>query len=155
MATYDELRSAADAIWAAVEKPQRPLFIVSMNTSSVAAGARETFDALRKLADAGGCIGVIVARKYLGSSSIESVVDHLLHVIDVAGEDVPALGSDFDGFVVPPEGLEDVASLPNLTAALARRGVGEALLRKILGANAQRVLADVEPTAYRAARAPS
>ena len=41
------------------------------------------------------------------------------------------------------------------TAALARRGVADDLLRKILGGNAQRVLAAVEPTAYRAARTSS
>ncbi len=95
---------------------------------------------LRKVADNGGCVGVIFARKYLGSASIESVVDHLMHIIDVAGEDVPALGSDFDGFVVPPEGLEDVSTLPNLTVALSRRGVKTPVLEKILGANVLRVL---------------
>jgi membrane dipeptidase len=110
---------------------------------------------LRAIADQGGCVGVIFARRFLGGAGIDAVVDHLLHIVDVAGEDVAALGSDFDGFVVPPVGLEDVACLPNLTAALARRGVGEERLRKILGGNAQRVLAAVEPTAYRAARSPS
>jgi len=95
---------------------------------------------IRAIADKGGCIGIIFARKFLGSASIDAVVDHLLHIIDVAGEDVPALGSDFDGFVVPPEGLEDIASLPNLTVALARRGVAPRVLEKILGGNVLRVL---------------
>jgi membrane dipeptidase len=95
---------------------------------------------LRAVADKGGCVGIIFARRYLGSASIDAVVDHLLHVIDVAGEDVPALGSDFDGFVVPPDGLEDVAALPNLTVALSRRGVGAGVLEKILGGNVLRVL---------------
>jgi membrane dipeptidase len=95
---------------------------------------------LRAIADKGGCVGIIFARRFLGSSSIESVVDHLLHVIDVAGEGVPALGSDFDGFVVPPIGLEDVAALPNLTVALSRRGVPPRVLEKILGGNVLRVL---------------
>jgi membrane dipeptidase len=95
---------------------------------------------IRALADKGGCIGIIFSRKYLGSASIESVVDHILHVIDVAGDDVPALGSDFDGFVVPPVGLEDVAAMPNLTVALSRRGVPPRVLEKILGGNVLRVL---------------
>lgn len=95
---------------------------------------------LRAVADRGGCVGVIFARRYLGGASIESVVDHLLHILDVAGEDVAALGSDFDGFVVPPEGLEDVAALPNLTVALSRRGVAPRVLEKILGGNVLRVL---------------
>ncbi|MEP6863896.1 MAG: dipeptidase [Deltaproteobacteria bacterium] len=95
---------------------------------------------IRAVADKGGCVGIIFARKFLGSASIDSVVDHLLHVIDVAGEDVPALGSDFDGFVVPPIGLEDVAAMPNLTVALSRRGVSDRTLEKILGGNVLRVL---------------
>jgi membrane dipeptidase len=97
-------------------------------------------DQLRAVADRGGCVGVIFARRYLGSASIDAVVDHLLHIIDVAGDDLPALGSDFDGFVVPPEGLEDVAALPNLTVALSRRGVCPRVLEKILGGNVLRVL---------------
>jgi len=98
---------------------------------------------IRALADKGGCVGIIFSRKYLGSASIDAVVDPLLHVIDVAGDDVPALGSDFDGFVVPPEGLEDVAAMPNLTVALSRRGVPPRVLEKILGGNVLRVLDEV------------
>jgi membrane dipeptidase len=58
----------------------------------------------------------------------------------VAGDDVPALGSDFDGFVIPPIGLEDIAAIPNLTVALSRRGVAPRVLEKILGGNVLRVL---------------
>jgi membrane dipeptidase len=95
---------------------------------------------IREVANRGGCIGIIFARNYLGGKSIDYVVDHILHVINVAGEDVPALGSDFDGFVVPPEGLEDIAAMPNLTVALSRRGVAPRVLEKILGCNVLRVL---------------
>ncbi|MCX5744998.1 MAG: membrane dipeptidase [Proteobacteria bacterium] len=95
---------------------------------------------IRALANAGGCVGIIFSRKYLGGATIDAVVDHVLHVLDVAGEDVPALGSDFDGFVVPPAGLEDIAAMPNLTVALSRRGVSARVLEKILGGNVLRVL---------------
>jgi membrane dipeptidase len=98
---------------------------------------------LRAVADRGGCVGIIFSRKYLGSASIDAVVDHILHVMNVAGAGVPALGSDFDGFVVPPHGLEDISTLPNLTVALSRRGVGTDALEKILGGNVLRVLDSV------------
>jgi membrane dipeptidase len=107
---------------------------------------------IRAVADRGGCIGVIFARRYLGGASLDAVVDHLLHVIAIAGEDVPALGSDFDGFVVPPVGLEDVAALPNLTVRLSERGVSPRVLEKILGGNVLRVLDAIPPVAYDAAR---
>lgn len=54
MPTYEELRTTGEAAWAAVEKPARPLFVVSINTSSIASGARETLEALQKLAAGGG-----------------------------------------------------------------------------------------------------
>lgn len=96
-------------------------------------------DQIRAVGERGGCIGIIFAKKFLGGRTLEAVVDHVAHVIDVAGEDVPALGSDFDGFVVPPDGLEDVAALPNLTVALARR-FPVRVVEKIVGGNVLRVL---------------
>ena len=100
---------------------------------------------IRKVADRGGVVGVIFAPRYLGKDGIEAVCDHLLHLVRVAGEDVPALGSDYDGFVKPPRGLEDVAALPNLTAALLARGLSRAAVKKLLGENALRVLREVPP----------
>ncbi len=119
----------------------KPVMVTHTGVAGVHASWRNIDDAqIRAVADRGGCVGLIFARQFLGGASIERVVDHVLHVIDVAGEDVPALGSDFDGFVVPPEGLEDIAALPNLTVALARRGVSPRALEKILGGNVLRVL---------------
>jgi membrane dipeptidase len=100
---------------------------------------------LRALARGGGCAGVIFAPRYLGREGLDAVCEHIEHIIDVAGEDTPALGSDFDGFVRPPRGLEDVSRLPALTAALAARGMREGVLAKLLGENALRVLAAVPP----------
>ena len=54
MPTYDELRAAADAAWKAVQAPPRPLFIVSINTSSIASGARETLAKLQELSQRDG-----------------------------------------------------------------------------------------------------
>lgn len=95
---------------------------------------------LRAIGHRGGAVGIIFAPRYLGGRSVEAVVDHIVHVIDVAGEDVPALGSDFDGFVIPPSGLEDASMLPRLTSALAARGLSRGALEKVLGGNALRVL---------------
>jgi NADH:ubiquinone oxidoreductase subunit F (NADH-binding) len=54
MATLDELKQNAAASWAAVESPARPLFVVSINTSSIASGARATLDALRRIGATAG-----------------------------------------------------------------------------------------------------
>ena len=77
------------------------------------------------------------------AAGIDAVVDHLLHIIDVAGEDAAALGSDWDGFIRPTKGLEEVSKLPLLTDALLARGVPRRAIRKLLRENALRVLGDV------------
>jgi len=133
----------------ALEIATRPLMVTHTGVDGVHPHWRNLDDEqIRAVADNGGAIGIIFARRFLGGASIEAVCDHILHVLKVGGEDVPALGSDFDGFVIPPEGLEDVACLPKLTAALSRRGVSDAVLKKILGDNVMRVLAEVPPTAW-------
>ena len=94
---------------------------------------------LRAVADSGGCVGVVFAPRYVGGD-LEAVCDHLLHVIDVAGEDVAALGSDWDGMIRPAPGLCDPAGLPWLTEALLRRGLRDTTIHKLLGGNVLRVL---------------
>jgi membrane dipeptidase len=81
------------------------------------------------------------------STPLDKLIDHFVHVIDVAGIDHVGLGSDFDGVIFLPEGIKDVSQFPNITVELARRGLSPADLRKVLGENALRVLAAAEATA--------
>jgi membrane dipeptidase len=97
---------------------------------------------LRAVADRGGCVGVIFAPRYVGGSGLEAVVKHLEHIVNVAGEDAPALGSDWDGMIVPTASLRDPRGLPLLTDALLQAGFSEATIGKILRGNALRVLAN-------------
>ena len=87
---------------------------------------------LRAVADKGGVVGVIFYPRYLGGDGLEPVVKHMLHILDVVGEDVPALGSDWDGFIVPTRELADPRGLPLLTDALLGAGVTERVIGKIL-----------------------
>jgi membrane dipeptidase len=66
----------------------------------------------------------------------------LRHVIDVAGEDTPALGSDWDGMIIPTPELRDAAHLPRLTDALLAARFSERIITKVLRGNALRVLRD-------------
>lgn len=75
--------------------------------------------------------------------SIERVADHVCHAVETAGIDHVGIGSDFDGILHTPQGLEDASCYPNLAAALAARGFGEGELRKVLGDNMRRVFAEV------------
>ena len=97
---------------------------------------------LRAIAAKGGVVGVIFCPRYLGRDGIEPVIEHLRHIISVCGEDTPALGSDWDGFIIPTKDLCDAARLPLLTDGLLRAGFSEETIAKILRGNALRVLGD-------------
>jgi len=132
----------------ALEASADPCLVTHTGVSGVHQRWRNIDDEqIRAVAARGGAVGIIFATQHLGGRTVDAVVDHILHAIDVAGEDSVALGSDFDGFVTPPSGLEDASMLPALTAALMGRGVALPVLEKILGGNALRVLDAVPPRA--------
>ncbi|MFC1889355.1 dipeptidase [Thermodesulfobacteriota bacterium] len=108
-------------------------------------------DVVAKVAGKGGIIGVIFQTGYLsdkidgflGGNSIDDLVDHIMHVVDLAGPEHVAYGSDFDGGINPPRGMKDVTDLPLVTAALLERGLPEEDVRLILGGNFRRLFRQV------------
>lgn len=75
---------------------------------------------------------------------ISKLIDHIDHIVKVAGIDHVGLGADFDGANDMPEGAQDVSMLPNITYELLKRGYSETDIRKILGENLLRAFAEVE-----------
>jgi membrane dipeptidase len=71
---------------------------------------------------------------------VSRLIDHIEHMVTVAGPDHVCLGSDFDGVPMVPSGLEDVGKLPVITSELLRRGMPRPDVSKILGLNVLRVL---------------
>ncbi|HEX6239830.1 MAG TPA: membrane dipeptidase [Polyangiales bacterium] len=106
-------------------------------------------DQLRAVADTGGVVGIIFQSIFLHGSrrhtSVEHVVDHVLHALRVIGDDHLAIGSDFDGAIITPRDLKTVLELPRLVDALLRRGVNERSIQKLLGENFLRVLTALRP----------
>jgi len=113
---------------------------------------------LRALADNGGVCMVnfwpeyldpaVVAARARGAppprTPISVVVDHIDHIVKIAGIDHVGLGSDFDGVDALPVGLGGVDELPNLTRALLERGYSDDDAKKILGENFLRVFEAAE-----------
>ena len=78
---------------------------------------------------------------------MHDVVDHIEHIIKVAGIDHVGLGSDFDGINSVPQQLEDVSCYPYITQELLNRGHNKEEILKILGGNVLRVLRQAEEVA--------
>jgi membrane dipeptidase len=78
-------------------------------------------------------------------ADVETVANHIDHVVKLAGIDHVGLGSDFDGVGDSlPTGLKDVSQYPNLIFVLLKRGYTESDIEKICYKNVWRVWNAVE-----------
>jgi len=85
----------------------------------------------------------LTAEGKLPHVSWERIIDHIDHAVKLVGADHVGLGSDFDGADMP-DGMEDCSKLPKITEALLRKGYSDEDIRKILGENTLRVMAEAE-----------
>jgi len=117
-------------------------------------------DVLRRLPENGGMVMVNFFSKFViptdqrnandeARGSIHDVIDHIEHIIKIAGVAHVGIGSDFDGVPRLPNQLEDVSKYPLVTQALLDRGYTENEIHAILGGNILRVLRGAEAAASR------
>jgi membrane dipeptidase len=76
------------------------------------------------------------------NTPIDTVTEHLSYLVERMGEDHVALGSDFDGAVMPLP-IRDASHLPNLIQSLRARGFDDATVRKIAFDNWMRVFRQI------------
>ena len=108
-------------------------------------------EVMKRCGDNEGCQlieGDRITREYVGQGKLPRVdfakiIEHIDHAVKVAGVDHVGLGSDFDGANMP-YGMEDATKLPAITEALLQKGYSEGDVKKILGENTLRVMAEVE-----------
>ncbi|KAH8172386.1 membrane dipeptidase (Peptidase family m19) domain-containing protein [Sarocladium implicatum] len=82
-------------------------------------------------------------------ASIEHIADHIEYAGRRIGYSHVGIGSDFDGMLNGPLGMDDVSCYPRLVAELIRRGLREDEISQVMGLNLVRVLTLVERTAER------
>ena len=132
------------AFWEALEYAEGPVCYTHGNCYALCPHARNcTDEMLAALAQKGGVIGICFYGVFVsqGEPSLDLLVEHFLHALEVMGEDHVGVGTDFDGIgshqtpVIP-----DAAGLPALWKALAEKGVSQRVLKKISRDNFLRLL---------------
>lgn len=128
--------------WDVAALSDRPLVASHSNAHAVCPSARNLTDRqLDAIAESGGLAGLNFHVAFLrpdgghrADTPLEVMVRHMDHMIARLGEDGVALGSDFDGCLVP-RAIADVAGLPVLLQAFRDAGYGEELIGKIAWRN--------------------
>lgn len=81
--------------------------------------------------------------------SVSSVVDHIVYIGDRIGYEHVGIGSDFDGMLEGPSGLDDVRGYPGLVEEMLRRNMSSEEVKMVVGLNILRVLREVEESAFK------
>ena len=143
------MRLARGGMWGAGRTPAKGLF-----DEVEARASREMFQVYRRLREQytddkqlEEAVREWQKEHPLPRASVHSVVDHIEHIIKVAGIDHVGLGSDYDGIPTVPKQLEDVSCYPYITQELLNRGYKEEQIHKILGGNLLRALRGAEEAA--------
>ncbi|EFX05015.1 dipeptidyl aminopeptidase [Grosmannia clavigera kw1407] len=129
----------------ALDVTRAPVILSHTGCHALAKSNRNVPDSvLRRLPSNGGVAMIYFVRKFIkpddpDKASVDDVVDHILHVVKVAGWDHVGIGGDFDGTGYVVHGLEDVSKYPRLIEALLRRGATDEQVKKLAGENILRV----------------
>ncbi len=103
-----------------------------------------TDDEIRRIARDGGVVGVIFMPYWLmpkeSGQGLNFISRHIQYLIDMGGEDIVGIGTDFDGFSGAPDDLDNAAMMDRLIQRLIIDGHSAARIQKILGGNALRMI---------------
>lgn len=137
----------AAGFWDVARTSNAPLVATHSNAHAICPVPRNlTDDQLRAVRESGGLVGISLSVSELRpdghndpATPLSDVLRHLDHMLEQLGPDGVAVGSDFDGAVMPQQ-VGDAGGLPNLVAAMAGHGYENELLHKICHGNWMRVL---------------
>ena len=129
---FDDVAALSDA----------PLVASHSCVHAISPSSRNLTDAqLATIAQTKGLVGLNYATGFLRAdgkrqsfAGFEIMLAHLDHLLGILGEDGVALGSDFDGALMPAD-LSDAGKQQNLIAAMRAHGYDEALIAKIAWQN--------------------
>ncbi|MCR8726466.1 dipeptidase [Frigidibacter sp. ROC022] len=133
--------------WDVVRLSDAPLVATHSNLHSLCPSSRNLTDRqLDAIRDSDGLVGINLATCFLrddgkmtAETPMDPLLDHFLGLIERLGEERVALGSDFDGAIVP-EAVRDVAGVPAIFEGLRARGLDDPLLVKLAFGNWMRII---------------
>ena len=119
-------------------------FIASHSNLKRLCGHRRNLsdEQFREIVRRKGLVGVNFYPEFLendsSKASIDSIIKHIETMLELGGEEVVAIGSDFDGASMPSD-LQHIGDVEKLYERLLQRGYSEELVQNLFYNNARRV----------------
>lgn len=133
--------------WDVIKHSRQPVVASHSNVRKLCNHPRNLSDEMiRALAEKGGVQGLNLYPYFLhesGKVTVSHMVSHLKHMYQVGGEDVVAIGTDFDGFDEGESDITHIGQMEKLYHALNKSGFTERQLEKFWCKNALRVMKEV------------
>lgn len=135
--------------WDCIRKSRAPICASHSNARSLCEHPRNlTDEMLKALGESGGVAGLNFYPPFLkkeGQAVVDDIAKHAVYMIEKGGEELPAIGTDFDGFdnQSRPQWVGNVREIGLVWEAMKKRGITERQLDKIMSGNAMRLLGEV------------
>lgn len=117
-----------------------PMIATHSNARALRCVSRNLSDEMiRAIADSGGLIGLNFYSNFLSEDPVSRVADllrHCRHIINVGGEEVLGVGTDFDGMDIELE-IDGAKDMPKFADALVSGGFSERQAERICYRNAE------------------
>jgi membrane dipeptidase len=137
----------------AIEASRKPVLVTHSNCRALVPGSVrcKTDEAIRRMAANGGVIGITMVRGFVhagGPATIEHVLDHIDHIVKLAGVEHVGVGTDVDldgrdahaARKYDLDGIDYAMKIYDLTEGLIRRKYSSRNIELILGGNFERAL---------------
>lgn len=133
--------------WDVHKYSKKPVVASHSNARALCAHPRNlTDEMILALAKNGGIAGINLYPYFLnesGKATIEDIVNHVVHMYQVGGEDFVAIGTDFDGFDDGESEIVHMGQMEKVYAAVRKRGFTERQMEKFWAGNTLRVIKEV------------
>lgn len=138
----------------------QPLIATHTGVAGVTAHWRNLDDRqVAAVANSGGVVGIIAATVFLRSrpmaNDVGLMIRHLEHTIQVGGEASAAIGTDFDGAIVPPVDLRDGFGYLRIVSAMIAGGWRDDRIIRVCGGNFIAAWSRLRPAEWQPMAAPS
>lgn len=127
--------------WDIAKFSKKPFFVSHTASSEVFKHRRNlTKEQIRAVTKSNGIIGLCFVKDFLGEDSIDAAISHLRSLVNIAGVDHVAIGSDFAGMTKQNvlSDVKDISFLPVFFEACRKSGFKRSELEKIAYKNAER-----------------